>query len=563
MDSALLGVPAEVEQVLPGAGGDGGAGGAAGQRAGAGGAGGVGRLGGEHPHVLGGSHDAAGRLRGRPDVAQRAAQDDVAAGAGDGEGPQRRRLRHEGVVLDGRGRGGLDGLLPDPGGGLPGDAGGQVGALVEGELPAEHGPLGVGRGSHDEPAEVGHDVRAHGPVPAPVGDGGGEGEILAAQRACQAGQVGEQGRVAQHAGAEGVDHGDGAGAGGLDEPGDAPSGAAPQLQGVDVGGVHAAQEDVDRFEAAQRARPHPSVLDDEVAALDERQAEHGREVAVVERGRARRAGGEHRDAGTVGAGRGGHLLEGRAQGLEVGADATGAGLAVDAREHLGDHAAVGHDVSQPDRGVGAVGEHGPRAVGVAREVRRGVEELVGAGDADAVGGADEAGVAQDHLRRQQPGGQQAALAVEVGEDRVEQLGALAQRRLQVVPLQLVDEHRQRVELPRVCGIGRDEALVLQQAHDLGAAGVEPVRPAQPGLLGELLPGQAGGAGRLEHLVVPGAVGAVGLEQVQGGSRCVAMSTSDAPGHRSNARQSDVRHVRRGLYRTFARMWWWKRDGSEP
>ncbi len=69
-------------------------------------------------------------------------------------------------------------------------------------------------------------------------------------------------------------------------------------------------------------------------------------------------------------------------------------------------------------------QHGPAAVGAA-QVEGGVEQLVLAGQADAVALAQEAGVAVDDLRREQPSASQLAGAVEVGEHEVEQLGPLS------------------------------------------------------------------------------------------------------------------------------------------
>ena len=47
---------------------------------------------------------------------------------------------------------------------------------------------------------------------------------------------------------------------------------------------------------------------------------------------------------------------------------------------------------------------------------------------------DETGVPEDHLGREDPFAQQALLAVQVDEDRVEQLGALGQPDLERAPL---------------------------------------------------------------------------------------------------------------------------------
>ena len=71
-------------------------------------------------------------------------------------------------------------------------------------------------------------------------------------------------------------------------------------------------------------------------------------------------------------------------------------------------------------------------------------EAAGAGDR-----AGEAGVAEDDGGRDDALGEQPLLAVQVDQDRVEQLGALGEPDLEPRPGGGVEHERHRVELPRL------------------------------------------------------------------------------------------------------------------
>ena len=156
------------------------------------------------------------------------------------------------------------------------------------------------------------------------------------------------------------------------------------------------------------------------------------------------------------------------------------GVAVQAREHPGHDDAVFEGVARPRRRLGAVGQHGAAARGVADEVDGHVEKLLAAGHADLVALAEEAAVAKDQLGGQDTSAQQLAGAVEIGEDQVEQLGPLDYAELDAGPLVAGQQHRDRVEGPGGSGRGGGvggivlavdvvgDAVVVEQAAGLGA-----------------------------------------------------------------------------------------------
>ena len=153
-----------------------------------------------------------------------------------------------------------------------------------------------------------------------------------------------------------------------------------------------------RLEAPERAHPHATVADAEVGALDERVAEVRREEGVLEGGLAPRPRREHHDARRLG-GRGRDVLQRGAQRAEERCEPVHVGVAVQVGQDAGDDDAVLERVPGPRRRLGAIGQHHPGAVVVAAEVDRGVEELVVAGQPDLVALAEEAGVPEHDLGR--------------------------------------------------------------------------------------------------------------------------------------------------------------------
>ena len=331
------------------------------------------------------------------------------------------------------------------------------------------------------------------------------------RRVADGGQVGHQRGVLQDAGAQAVDDAHPPAAHGLDQAGDAELGVAAQLERVAPGGVDAAQDDVDALEAAEDPHLHPAVAHDEVAALHEREAERGGDERLVVR-RLRLAAGRQDDHPRVGEVAGGALQQRRAQGAEERLHPVQPGLAVELGQHPRQHPPVLHRVAQARRRLGPVGQHPPLAAVVAAQVGGGEHQR-----ARVVGGlaghdAQEPGVAVHDRRRQHALGQQPLRPVEVGEDGVEQLGALGQPDLQRRPLRGVDDERDGVQAPGagpVAGTGVGDAVVGERADDVVVDAAQVGRRQRHRELGQALPRRAQGAvGPHDLVVARGAAGPV-------------------------------------------------------
>ena len=370
----------------------------------------------------------------------------------------------------------------------------------------------------DELVEVGEHVAASLGVAAPPGLHRREQELLAQQVLGQSGQERQHARVLEHPAAEGVDDRHRAEARGLDQPGHAEHRVAAELQRVAEHGVGAAQDHVDGLQPAEGPQPHPAVAHGQVGGLHQRVAEVRGQVGVLEGGLAGRAGGEHHDPRVVGRRRGDDLQR-RSQHAEERRQPVHLGVPVHAGEHPGHHDSVLERIPRTRGRLSLVGQDGEAARGIPHEVDGGGEQLLAAGEADAVALADEAGVGEHHLRRQQPPAQQVATAVQVGEDEVQELGPLHHRPLDGGPLLAAQQHRQRVEGPGRGSRGvvpvhvvRDP-VVVEQAARLAVTEVQLVEAElvdDPAGVGPVLPHPPVGS---QHLVVHPGLGPVRVEQV--------------------------------------------------
>ena len=127
------------------------------------------------------------------------------------------------------------------------------------------------------------------------------------------------------------------------------------------------------------------------------------------------------------------------------------------------HHAVGERIADAGGRLGMVVDDAPASVGFARQVD-GVEVQVARLGHDAVAGAEERGVGKKEGGRDEAVAQQLLLAVGVGEDGVQQAGALDERRLQPAPLAAREDERDEVDFPTLSGRGRIGEDVVGDAH---------------------------------------------------------------------------------------------------
>ena len=110
--------------------------------------------------------------------------------------------------------------------------------------------------------------------------------------------------------------------------------------------------------------------------------------------------------------------------------------------------AVLEGISATHRGLAAVLEHPPAAVGRAPDVRRVIVQAPTAAHLHAMTRPEELRVAQHQRCRQAAFQHQALLAVAVRQHGIEQPRPLDQPRLQAAPVVGRNEQRQRIEVPR-------------------------------------------------------------------------------------------------------------------
>ncbi|OOL31303.1 hypothetical protein GQ85_14475 [Rhodococcus rhodochrous] len=379
--------------------------------------------GGAHPHVLG---DDAHR---RPRARRRARDDDLAEPTGhggesdplgDGEQPDADRRGTEPAGDSGQRRDVrvVGNLLADPPPRLRSHLGEQALAVLRVEAADHHRPGGDRRPQH-QPLEPLRQRRHPGRGAAPVCGDWLEQQVLVEQRPAQRRQELRQGRILEDPAAEGVDDGDGAAPHHLHEPDHAEPRVRPQVERVRVGGVDAAQHDVDAGERAERAHPQPALAHHQVGGLDQREPEDARDVGLIEGGlrvRARAEDDHHRVLRAGGRGlaqREPHRLDERRQRPRVrGLVQVGHGACR--------HPPVGKGVPGAGRGLRVVPHHPEPAVAGTGDVDCVEEQLMRPGEREPVRGPHVAAMAEHQLRGHQSLPERAHRPVQVGEQRVEQ-----------------------------------------------------------------------------------------------------------------------------------------------
>ena len=356
--------------------------------------------------------------------------------------------------------------------------------------------------------------------------------LLAEQLLGELRQEAKQPRVFQDPAAERIHHGDRATPLHLDQSHHPQARICAQVKGIGVVGVDAAQHHVDALESAQRAHPELSVAHHQVGALDEREAQHRREVGLVERRLGVHAGAQHHDHRVVGR-VGGGVDQSEPQRLRERRGRPRPDALVQVGHRVRDHAAVGQRIACARRRLRPVPVHPKASRRVPAHVAAVHEQLVPARDLDAAGRPDVAGMAEHQLRGQQALEDAAARPVQVGEHRVQQPRPLQQACLQRLPVGGGDQQRQPVEVPRARrrGIGPvgdrvtvvvdfdvGDAVVVHQAAHRGPQPLQPCAAALTDRVGQFLPRGPDVAVHVDELVVAGPGPATQVEQCLLGAR---------------------------------------------
>ena len=361
-------------------------------------------------------------------------------------------------------------------------------------------------------------------------------QVRVEEAAAQVGEERHQGRRLRDAGPQRVDDGHVAAPHRFHEPGHAALRRSPELQRVAGLRRLAAQDQVDRLQAAQRLDVDAVVADGQVGALDEGVAHVAGQERMLEVVLRRRPRGQDDDAGVLPVPRRARG-ERHAAGLERAGEAPHLRRHQHVRQHRVDDDAVLEGEGEPGRRLGTVAEHPPAPVGRPHEVG-GIEgEPASCRRLQPVASPQEGGVGVEPVRGQGALVHEPPRTVEVAEDRLVEPGALDDRPFQVGPLGPVDDARDEVEGPGALpgaappvDVER-HAVVADEPAGLLRPAVQLVPAGRGEGVGHRLPVRPAGAVPFHHLVVVAGEGGVGGRPRQGsasGDIPSAAAAGDSP-----------------------------------
>ena len=364
---------------------------------------------------------------------------------------------------------------------------------------------------------------ALGTLAAPPGGDRGQFQLLAEQVSRDGGRESEERAGFQDAGAQGVDERDGAGPQCLDHAGRADVGGLVELEGIGIGGVQAAPEHAERLQAGDRAHHQLPVDHRQILALQKHEAEVAGDIGVLEIGFVGRTRGEDGDAVVR---RLPACLQRVTEAAEEGGQPMDVHLGVDVGEGTGRGDAVFQRETGARGRLGAVRQHPPGAVRAAADLEGAEVQVMAARRPDADQRPQELRVGGDQGRRHEAFRHQPVLAVNVGQDRFHQIGALDEAFGDLRPLLLVDQHRNMGERPAaLCGfpgcIGSvKDAGVAQIAGGAGKTFLQLAVGHAPQGCNELLPDRTDVAVGVHHLVGDAGEGAIAQERIDAARCCL-------------------------------------------
>ena len=127
------------------------------------------------------------------------------------------------------------------------------------------------------------------------------------------------------------------------------------------------------------------------------------------------------------------------------------GFAKEVGKSLRHDDAVFQGIAGAGRGLGAVGDDPPLAIWRACQVDGEQVEISRPGDRNVMAGAPESRVAEDQRGRKISVQQQLLGTVKIGQNGVEQAGALDQAGFEIAPFRRRDKQRDRIQAPRAIG----------------------------------------------------------------------------------------------------------------
>ena len=341
---------------------------------------------------------------------------------------------------------------------------------------------------------------------APAGVERGQRQLLAQQAATGLRQEAEQAGRFQHPAAQRVGHQYAPLAYRLEQAGNAQRRVGTQFQRVAEVVIEAPQYRVHPFQAAEGLEIEGGVAHRQVVPLDQRETELARQVEMLEVGFVETSGSQQHHQRRL-AVAGGLAGEGLLQGAEIPGEMLHAQVAIEFRQGPRDDLPVLQRIARAGRRLGAVGEDLPASVGIARQVDGIAVQEDPAGRPDAERRPEEVRMAEDQFAGQQPFGEQTLLAVQVGQQRVEQPSTLCHAGGDRLPLGGGQQVRQKVQRPGAVGalgIGVDivgDAVLLDLPFHQGLALAQLLRAAALQLAEQPLPMGTHATLAIEQLMV--------------------------------------------------------------
>ena len=164
------------------------------------------------------------------------------------------------------------------------------------------GEAGIECRANHHLVEIGDDVLAFRRLSAPPGGDGGQFEFVAQQCAAEAGHECRQGPGLEYPGAEGVNDRYGAAAKRVDHPGRADVAIGAQLERIGEVGIETPPEHAHRLQPGNGANHDLALIDRQVFAFEQHEAEIARDIGVLEIGLVVDAWGQDANAAIATAG---------------------------------------------------------------------------------------------------------------------------------------------------------------------------------------------------------------------------------------------------------------------
>ena len=304
--------------------------------------------------------------------------------------------------------------------------------------------LAAERRGDRNPVEFVEHALALARLSAPPGRDIRHDEILAEQPAGERGQEGEHSARFDHAGPGHVLNRDAALPDGLEQAGNADVRGRVQFQRVAPIGVDISPQDVATFEAGDRPDEDPTFPHDEIVAFHQQKAEIAREIGLLVVGEAQGTGTQDTDA----------RLRARAGGLQPCSERAkewgepfDIELCIEIRKGLGDDESILQRVAAARGSLRPVSEHPPSAVRPAADIGGVETQAPAAGRPDAAHRGNKIHRACDSCGGKRAFRDQAAFAISVGENALQQLGPLNDAAYDLAPLGFGDQQRHSADRP--------------------------------------------------------------------------------------------------------------------